>query len=177
MGGFLSVVISAMAVWMDLREEAVDNSWVLFFDYGRFFTTALEKGPKGMIIFLTGAAVPLILLGILFIFRMLGAGDVKILCALGGIMGPRTVTECIVYSLLAGAGISLAILISTGGIRQRILYLYQYMNEFYCTGENPSLLQKRNEASGEFSFYSADLFECIAFMQEVCIEEKHICSL
>ena len=55
MGGFLSVVISAMAVWMDLREEAVDNSWVLFFDYGRFFTTAFGKGPKGMIIFLTGA--------------------------------------------------------------------------------------------------------------------------
>ena len=35
----------------------------------------------------------------------------------------------------AGAGISLAILISTGGIRRRFLYLYQYMNEFYCTGE------------------------------------------
>ena len=118
MGGFLSVVISAMAVWMDLREEAVDNSWVLFSIMAGFLLQLLEKGPKGMIIFLTGAAVPLILLGILFIFRMLGAGDVKILCALGGIMGPRTVTECIVYSLLAGAGISLAILISTGGIRQ-----------------------------------------------------------
>lgn len=49
--------------------------------------------------------------------------------------GAATVMECIVYSLLAGAGISLAILISTGGIRRRFLYLYQYMNEFYCTGE------------------------------------------
>ena len=86
MGGFLSVVISAMAVWMDLREEAVDNSWVLFSIMAGFLLQLLEKGPKGMIIFLTGAAVPLILLGILFIFRMLGAGDVKILCALGGIM-------------------------------------------------------------------------------------------
>ena len=93
MGGFLSVVISAMAVWMDLREEAVDNSWVLFSIMAGFLLQLLEKGPKGMIIFLTGAAVTLILLGILFIFRMLGAGDVKILCALGGIMGPRTVTE------------------------------------------------------------------------------------
>ena len=83
MGGFLSVVISAMAVWMDLREEAVDNSWVLFSIMAGFLLQLLEKGPKGMIIFLTGAAVPLILLGILFIFRMLGAGDVKILCALG----------------------------------------------------------------------------------------------
>ena len=70
-----------------------------------------------------------------YLFHMIGAGDIKLLCALGGIMGPRTVMECIVYSLLAGAGISLAILISTGGIRRRFLYLYQYMNEFYCTGE------------------------------------------
>ena len=84
---------------------------------------------------MAAVAVPVLLLGILFIFHMIGAGDIKLLCALGGIMGPRTVMECIVYSLLAGAGISLAILISTGGIRRRFLYLYQYMNEFYCTGE------------------------------------------
>ena len=143
MGGFLSVVISAMAVWMDLREEAVDNSWVLFSIMAGFLLQLLEKGPKGMIIFLTGAAVPLILLGILFIFRMLGAGDVKILCALGGIM---------VYSLLAGAGISLAILISTGGIRQRILYLYQYMNEFYCTGEIRPYYRKGMKHPENFHF-------------------------
>ena len=54
MGGFLSVVISAMAVWMDLREEAVDNSWVLFSIMAGFLLQLLEKGPKGMIIFLTG---------------------------------------------------------------------------------------------------------------------------
>ena len=121
--GELSVVISAMAVWMDLKDASVDNGWILF------------SFMIGFLIFLAGVAVPVLLLGILFIFHMIGAGDIKLLCALGGIMGPRTVMECIVYSLLAGAGISLAILISTGGIRRRFLYLYQYMNEFYCTGE------------------------------------------
>ena len=49
MGGFLSVVISAMAVWMDLREEAVDNSWVLFSIMAGFLLQLLEKGPKGEI--------------------------------------------------------------------------------------------------------------------------------
>ena len=131
MGGFLSVVISAMAVWMDLREEAVDNSWVLFSIMAGFLLQLLEKGPKGMIIFLTGAAVPLILLGILFIFRMLGAGDVKILCDLGGIMVPRTGTEC---------------------IRPRILYLCQYMNEFYCTGEIRPYYRKGMEFPENFHF-------------------------
>ena len=131
----LPVVISAMAVWMDFRDASVDNGWILFSFVTGFLIQITERGLKGGAIFLTGVAVPIILLGILFVFRMLGAGDIKLLCALGGIMGPRTVMECIVYSLLAGAGISLAILISTGGIRRRFLYLYQYMNEFYCTGE------------------------------------------
>ena len=28
--GELSVVISAMAVWMDLKDASVDNGWILF---------------------------------------------------------------------------------------------------------------------------------------------------
>lgn len=105
--GELSVVISAMAVWMDLKDASVDNGWILFSFMIGFLIQITENGPKGGVIFLAGVAVPVLLLGILFIFHMIGAGDIKLLCALGGIMGPRTVMECIVYSLLAGAGISL----------------------------------------------------------------------
>lgn len=46
MGGFLSVVISAMAVWMDLREEAVDNSWVLFRLWQVFYYSFWKRGRK-----------------------------------------------------------------------------------------------------------------------------------
>ena len=151
-GIFLSVVISAVAVWMDLKDASVDNGWILFSFIMGLVIKVMEKGPKGGIIFLTGAAVPVILLGILFVLRMLGAGDIKLLCALGGIMGPRTIVECIVYSLLAGALISLAILLSTGGIRQRILYLCQYMNEFYCTGEIRPYYRKGMEFPENFHF-------------------------
>ena len=101
--GELSVVISAMAVWMDLKDASVDNGWILFSFMIGFLIQITENGPKGGVIFLAGVAVPVLLLGILFIFHMIGAGDIKLLCALGGIMGPRTVMECIVYSLLAGA--------------------------------------------------------------------------
>lgn len=132
--GELSVVISAMAVWMDLKDASVDNGWILFL-YDRFPDPDHRKRAERWSDLFGRSGCAGASLGILFIFHMIGAGDIKLLCALGGIMGPRTVMECIVYSLLAGAGISLAILISTGGIRRRFLYLYQYMNEFYCTGE------------------------------------------
>ena len=148
----LPVVISAMAVWMDFKSASVDNGWILFSFVTGFLIQFTEKGLRGGFVFLAGASTPVIILGILFIFRMLGAGDIKLLCALGGIMGPRTVAECIFYSLLAGAGISLAILISTGGIRQRILYLYQYMNEFYCTGEIRPYYRKGMKHPENFHF-------------------------
>ena len=89
--GELSVVISAMAVWMDLKDASVDNGWILFSFMIGFLIQITENGPKGGVIFLAGVAVPVLLLGILFIFHMIGAGDIKLLCALGGIMGPRTV--------------------------------------------------------------------------------------
>lgn len=89
--GELSVVISAMAVWMDLKDASVDNGWILFSFMIGFLIQITENGPKGGVIFLAGVAVPVLLLGTLFIFHMIGAGDIKLLCALGGIMGPRTV--------------------------------------------------------------------------------------
>ena len=74
-GIFLPVVISAVAVWMDLRDASVDNGWILFSFIMGLVIQVMEKGPKGGIIFLTGAAVPVILLGILFVLRNHGAAD------------------------------------------------------------------------------------------------------
>ena len=61
----LPVVISAMAVWMDFREASVDNGWILFSFVTGFLIQITERGLKGGAIFLTGVAVPVILLGIL----------------------------------------------------------------------------------------------------------------
>ena len=97
--GELSVVISAMAVWMDLKDASVDNGWILFSFMIGFLIQITENGPKGGVIFLAGVAVPVLLLGILFIFHMIGAGDIKLLCALGGIMGPRTVMVLFILCL------------------------------------------------------------------------------
>ena len=72
--GELSVVISAMAVWMDLKDASVDNGWILFSFMIGFLIQVTENGPKGGVIFLAGVAVPVLLLGILFIFHMIGAG-------------------------------------------------------------------------------------------------------
>ena len=50
--GELSVVISAMAVWMDLKDASVDNGWILFSFMIGFLIQITENGPKGGVIFL-----------------------------------------------------------------------------------------------------------------------------
>ena len=45
--GELSVVISAMAVWMDLKDASVDNGWILFSFMIGFLIQITENGPKG----------------------------------------------------------------------------------------------------------------------------------
>lgn len=78
--GELSVVISAMAVWMDLKDASVDNGWILFSFMIGFLIQITENGPKGGVIFLAGVAVPVLLLGILFIFHMM-APEISSFCA------------------------------------------------------------------------------------------------
>ena len=46
-GIFLPVVISAVAVWMDLRDASVDNGWILFSFITGLVIQVMEKGPKG----------------------------------------------------------------------------------------------------------------------------------
>lgn len=65
---------------------------------------------------------------------MLGPGDIKIFCALGGIMGSAKILWCIWFSFLCGAGISLAVLFCCGGIWQRMAYLATYLMEYLRTG-------------------------------------------
>ena len=45
--GELSVVISAMAVWMDLKDASVDNGWILFSFMIGFLIQITENGLKG----------------------------------------------------------------------------------------------------------------------------------
>ena len=75
------VSIASIAAVMDLVRERIDNHfiaacWILGAGY-----QAGSHGFEGIGLFLTGSVVPIVLLYLLFRFRMLGAGDIKLLSA------------------------------------------------------------------------------------------------
>lgn len=120
---------------MDLYEMKIKNIWILFSLLMGFGYELYLGGWNGVAFFISGTGIPLLVLGWLFYFRMLGSGDIKLFCALGGIMGPVHILGCIWYAFLTGGCISLAILILCGGFSQRIQYLAEYLKAYIRTGE------------------------------------------
>lgn len=131
----LPLVIAGTAAVMDLCTSRVENEWILFSVTIGFIWRVLQDGISGIPDFAAGMILPAVILGGLFYFRMLGPGDIKLFCALGGVMGPGAVLKCILSSFLLGAVISLAILIFCGSFLTRIQYLIRYFREFFQTGE------------------------------------------
>lgn len=127
---------------MDLQRTQIRNGWILWSLFAGFSLRILLDGPGGVPAFMLGAVLPLVIVGWLFYFRMLGPGDIKLFCALGGIMGPIAILKCIMVSFLIGAVLSLAILISCGIFCQRFLYLLDYLNEFARTGKRKPYYKK-----------------------------------
>lgn len=145
------VAIAGTAMIMDIRTAKVDNGWILFSMLVGLFICIWQKGIAGICFFIMGSVMPLILI-ILFAFGMIGAGDIKLFCALGGVIGSRAVMECIFVSFLTGAGISVVLLIINHNFCERILYFIEYVKCTVSTGKINSYRKKSILAAENFHF-------------------------
>lgn len=138
----LPLIVAGVAVLMDLRTAKVDNGWILFSLCTGCFYRLLRQGFAGLLPFFLGVCFPLLLLGILFCFRMLGPGDIKVFCVLGGLLGIRRISCCMLYALFFGGVLSLFLLLTYGDIRQRFHYFFRYIQDLMLTGEAKPYLRK-----------------------------------
>lgn len=125
----LMFIYTSVAVAMDLCSEKIDNRWILAGWFLGLFRQAFAGLFPGLGKFLLGAALPLVFLFPLFWFRMLGAGDIKLLSVLGGFLGPLRAAACVFYSFLCAAVLSAAILCFFGGLRDRLRYFTEYFQK------------------------------------------------
>lgn len=93
-----------------------------------------------------GIAVPIFLFGGLYWFRMIGAGDVKLFCVIGGFLGPGSCLWCVIYSILFGGVISAILVVKRRNVFARLFYFRNYITEGlktrqwrpYCDGDDES---------------------------------------
>ena len=164
-------IAAGCAALMDIQRAKVDNGWLLFCVLVSLFTRIWKMDVSSLETWICGLLVPILILGILFIFRMLGAGDIKLLSVIGSMIGPTKILNCIFYSFLIGAVISAALMIQAA-LSASEFFTYYITSVFILKQEKEKLLQKRY-AVGELSFHSSYIFKCIALCGR-CLLKKNI---
>ncbi|MGE5584341.1 MAG: prepilin peptidase [Bacillota bacterium] len=101
-----ALVITAAAIWCDCRERRIPNRLVMAAAAVGLVLGLVTGGLRGLgqsvLGFLAGGAI----LFVPFALGWIGAGDVKLLAAIGAILGARGAAYSILYGAIAGGVIS-----------------------------------------------------------------------
>ena len=130
----LFAVLSPAALLCDLRRGKIPNVLTFPALLLSFLLQTAEGGSGGILRFFGGAAPSLLLLPA-FCFRMLGAGDIKLLLVLGSMLSFRDSLIYLFLTLLCGAAYALFRMIRHQLFRGRFLYLKTYVKTVLYTGE------------------------------------------
>ncbi len=153
----LLFLVIVSAVYNDIRSFKIKNlvtypAVVL----GIFINTYLY-GIEGFKDTIIAVFIPIIVLFIFFALRMLGAGDIKLYCAIGAIMGWKFIVACLAYSFIFGGFISVIILLLRKNALQRFKYLFNYIKTTFMLMKVDKYQDFANDKNGLFRFSYAVL--------------------
>lgn len=80
-------------------------------------------GTRGLKLSITGMTVPILLLGLFFYARLIGAGDIKLLCSIGALKGFNFILYVMAYSFVFAGIFALILLIRGGNVRSTFIAL------------------------------------------------------
>ncbi|MCX7745768.1 MAG: A24 family peptidase [Clostridia bacterium] len=127
------VLLMLLSLIWDIRCYKIKNSITLPFAFLGLVTNLYLDGIMGMKISLAGWLTPVALLFILYLARMIGAGDIKLFAAIGAIMGCSFTLWSMAYSFLFGGVIGIFYLILWKNSSQRFGYFLNYVKTCFFT--------------------------------------------
>ncbi|MCC8067561.1 MAG: prepilin peptidase [Clostridiales bacterium] len=127
--------IAVVAVLCDLQSGRIPNAVTATGLMMGLTYQLFENEILGVILYLGGIMLPVLLLGGLYYFRMLGAGDIKLLSVVGGFLGPAGVLSCMVRSFFVAAVFSLVILYRNHLFGKQFTYFWAYISDYAKNGQ------------------------------------------
>lgn len=131
---WLVVLYAFWAMVLDLTRSKISNQYLIFGWIVGAVMALIRSGVGGLPDYLGGALLPILLLFVLFYFHMMGAGDIKLLSVLGGMMGIHTSIALLICSFAAGAIFSVGILTYRRSWSRRFRFLTRYVHNYMVTG-------------------------------------------
>lgn len=107
----LSIVL-VLACWFDLKQRRIPNKLIVSGWCLALITTALDGGIPEMGNALAGASVGLLILLPFFAFRLIGAGDVKLMSVVGSFTGVAALMPISIYTFVMGGVLGVTSLVA-----------------------------------------------------------------
>lgn len=144
------MAIGLIAGWIDFRTRRIPN-WLTV--SGVFFglvLNTLQSGPHGLSIALQGMFLALFCLLPMVLLRAMGAGDWKLMAALGAILGPVMMLMVLVGSIFLSGIMALVMVIRARRLKETFLNMFVLVQGFLSFGlrgfpdinlDNPDLMK------------------------------------
>jgi prepilin peptidase CpaA len=143
--GLLACV--GLAAGIDVCQRRIPNWLSLSGVVGGICLNSIFEGRDGFVLSLLGIATGFFLLFFGYLLGGIGAGDVKLLAAVGAFLGPKLVFCAFIWMALSGGFLALLFVAWKGAFRQTFVNLKSLLQGWmYGTGssidlKNPSLLK------------------------------------
>ncbi len=161
---FITVIFLVISVVTDYGEYKIKNKHVLCFSALGLVLNGIVGGIHGLMDSFFGMLAPLMLLP-LFAIRMLGAGDIKALCAVGSIMGLKISVFTVLFSFMSGGIIALVFMLFRRNSMERMKQFGLYLGQCFYMRKILSYEQFADEKSKfRFSFGILCGFAAIVFL-------------
>ena len=146
----LLVLVWSAAAW-DLRKRRIPNRLVLAGAATGILLQAVLAGSGGVLAAITGLVVGLIILLPGYLMGFTGAGDAKLMGAIGAFLGPFGVFQAALFSILVGGMVGLGFAVSALVLRQSVSPFPRYglmLKTLAVTGKPLYIAPQEGEVMG-----------------------------
>lgn len=155
------LLFAAAACAWDLRQGRIPNGLIVSGLVAGLCRQLAEQGLEGILLFLGGAALPVLLLWMLFVLGMLGAGDIKLLGVMGGFLGLRGSAVCVLGSILAGGVLAAFLMAYRGNLGSRLSCFAAYCRAY--ARDRKRRPYPRGEQEGGTFYFSIPILISVLF--------------
>lgn len=135
-----------ISVTNDLRYSRIPNIYILTAIISGLTANTLLYGMRGIRLSLSGMMLPVLIFGLFFYLKLIGAGDIKLFCAVGSLCGWRFTAYTIGICFILAGMISAILLVKESRTKSTFLAFYKDLKMYLMTlnaGSLPGLKQKQ----------------------------------